>query len=117
MAYSRGPTKPIASIGIQGDSVNVSMSEPRTQRSGVSGRPGHRLLRCASCAARIALANASSPAILLARCQSAPFILSFPQEHRAMAAALPLFQVDAFASKAFTGNPAAVCLLPGPRDA
>lgn len=28
----------------------------------------------------------------------------------------PIFQVDAFASKPFHGNPAAVCLLPGPRD-
>jgi predicted PhzF superfamily epimerase YddE/YHI9 len=35
---------------------------------------------------------------------------------RSMAAGLPLFQVDAFASEPFTGNPAAVCLLPGPRD-
>ncbi len=30
---------------------------------------------------------------------------------------LPLYQVDAFTSQAFTGNPAAVCLLDGPRDA
>jgi PhzF family phenazine biosynthesis protein len=29
---------------------------------------------------------------------------------------LPLFHVDAFAEQPFTGNPAAVCLLPGPRD-
>lgn len=29
---------------------------------------------------------------------------------------IPLFQVDAFASAAFAGNPAAVCLLPEPRD-
>src|SRR5579871_6034830 len=29
---------------------------------------------------------------------------------------LPLFQVDAFAERPFTGNPAAVCLLPGPRE-
>jgi PhzF family phenazine biosynthesis protein len=29
--------------------------------------------------------------------------------------ALPLFHVDAFADGLFTGNPAAVCLLPGPR--
>jgi PhzF family phenazine biosynthesis protein len=28
---------------------------------------------------------------------------------------LPLFHVDAFADRPFTGNPAAVCLLPGPR--
>jgi PhzF family phenazine biosynthesis protein len=28
----------------------------------------------------------------------------------------PLFQVDAFAGEPFLGNPAAVCLLPGPRD-
>src|ERR1700737_1272063 len=34
-----------------------------------------------------------------------------------MAAGLPLFQVDSFASKPFTGNPSAVCFLPGPRDA
>jgi predicted PhzF superfamily epimerase YddE/YHI9 len=33
-----------------------------------------------------------------------------------MAAGLPLFQVDAFASEPFTGNRAAVCLLSGPRD-
>jgi PhzF family phenazine biosynthesis protein len=30
--------------------------------------------------------------------------------------ALPLFIVDAFADRPFTGNPAAVCLLDGPRD-
>src|SRR5947207_188742 len=29
---------------------------------------------------------------------------------------LPLFQVDAFTDRPFAGNPAAVCLLPGPRD-
>ena len=29
---------------------------------------------------------------------------------------LPLIQVDAFSAKAFGGNPAAVCLLPEPRD-
>lgn len=29
----------------------------------------------------------------------------------------PIVQVDAFASGPFTGNPAAVCLLPAPRDA
>jgi PhzF family phenazine biosynthesis protein len=29
---------------------------------------------------------------------------------------LPLLQVDAFAEQPFGGNPAAVCLLPGPRD-
>ncbi len=29
---------------------------------------------------------------------------------------LPFFHVDAFAEAPFTGNPAAVCLLPGPRD-
>jgi len=29
---------------------------------------------------------------------------------------LPLCQVDAFADRPFAGNPAAVCLLPGPRD-
>lgn len=28
----------------------------------------------------------------------------------------PLFQVDAFTDQPFAGNPAAVCLLPGPRD-
>src|SRR5438067_6963 len=33
-----------------------------------------------------------------------------------MAAGLPLFHVDSFASKPFSGNPAAVCFLPGPRD-
>ena len=31
--------------------------------------------------------------------------------------AIPLIQVDAFTSEPFAGNPAAVCLLPGPRDA
>ena len=30
---------------------------------------------------------------------------------------LPLFTVDAFADRPFSGNPAAVCLLPSPRDA
>ena len=30
---------------------------------------------------------------------------------------LPIYQVDAFADAPFTGNPAAVCLLPGPADA
>jgi PhzF family phenazine biosynthesis protein len=30
---------------------------------------------------------------------------------------IPLFQVDAFADRAFAGNPAAVCLLEGPADA
>jgi PhzF family phenazine biosynthesis protein len=30
---------------------------------------------------------------------------------------LPLFTVDAFTDRAFAGNPAAVCLLSGPRDA
>jgi PhzF family phenazine biosynthesis protein len=30
---------------------------------------------------------------------------------------LPLFTVDAFADRAFSGNPAAVCLLPSPREA
>lgn len=29
---------------------------------------------------------------------------------------VPLFQVDAFTDQAFAGNPAAVCLLPRPRD-
>jgi PhzF family phenazine biosynthesis protein len=29
---------------------------------------------------------------------------------------IPLLQIDAFASAPFTGNPAAVCLLDGPRD-
>ena len=29
---------------------------------------------------------------------------------------IPLLQVDAFADAPFTGNPAAVCLLPAPRD-
>lgn len=28
----------------------------------------------------------------------------------------PLFQVDAFTDRAFAGNPAAVCVLPGPQD-
>jgi PhzF family phenazine biosynthesis protein len=28
----------------------------------------------------------------------------------------PLFQIDAFTDRPFAGNPAAVCLLPGPRD-
>jgi PhzF family phenazine biosynthesis protein len=30
---------------------------------------------------------------------------------------LSIYHVDAFTDKPFTGNPAAVCLLPGPRDA
>jgi predicted PhzF superfamily epimerase YddE/YHI9 len=30
---------------------------------------------------------------------------------------IPLLQIDAFADRPFAGNPAAVCLLPGPRDA
>jgi PhzF family phenazine biosynthesis protein len=30
---------------------------------------------------------------------------------------IPLFHVDAFADRPFAGNPAAVCLLPGPADA
>ncbi len=30
---------------------------------------------------------------------------------------LSIYQVDAFTDQPFTGNPAAVCLLPGPRDA
>jgi PhzF family phenazine biosynthesis protein len=30
---------------------------------------------------------------------------------------LPLYHVDAFADRPFGGNPAAVCLLPGPREA
>ncbi len=30
---------------------------------------------------------------------------------------LPLYQVDAFTDRAFGGNPAAVCLLPAPREA
>jgi predicted PhzF superfamily epimerase YddE/YHI9 len=33
-----------------------------------------------------------------------------------MSTSLPLYQVDAFTDRAFSGNPAAVCLLPGPRD-
>ena len=32
------------------------------------------------------------------------------------AMSLPLFQVDAFASAPFAGNPAAVCILPSARD-
>ncbi|MGH7163582.1 MAG: PhzF family phenazine biosynthesis protein [Planctomycetota bacterium] len=31
--------------------------------------------------------------------------------------AVPIFTVDAFAERPFSGNPAAVCLLPGPADA
>jgi predicted PhzF superfamily epimerase YddE/YHI9 len=30
---------------------------------------------------------------------------------------LPIFQVDAFTDKPFKGNPAGVCILPGPKDA
>jgi PhzF family phenazine biosynthesis protein len=30
---------------------------------------------------------------------------------------IPLVQVDAFTDRPFAGNPAAVCLLPGPADA
>ena len=29
---------------------------------------------------------------------------------------IPIFQVDAFTHERFKGNPAAVCLLPGPRE-
>jgi PhzF family phenazine biosynthesis protein len=29
---------------------------------------------------------------------------------------IPIFQVDAFTDKPFAGNPAAVCILPGPRE-
>jgi PhzF family phenazine biosynthesis protein len=29
---------------------------------------------------------------------------------------VPIFQIDAFTSRMFAGNPAAVCILPGPRD-
>ena len=29
---------------------------------------------------------------------------------------IPIFQVDAFTSRVFAGNPAAVCILPGPQD-
>ena len=29
---------------------------------------------------------------------------------------IPIFQVDAFTDRAFTGNPAAVCLLPEERE-
>jgi|ERR1051325_8097036 PhzF family phenazine biosynthesis protein len=29
---------------------------------------------------------------------------------------IPIFQVDAFTDRPFAGNPAAVCILPGPRD-
>ncbi len=29
---------------------------------------------------------------------------------------IPIFQVDAFTDRAFAGNPAAICLLPAPRD-
>jgi predicted PhzF superfamily epimerase YddE/YHI9 len=32
-------------------------------------------------------------------------------------ASLPLLQIDAFTDRPFAGNPAAVCLLPGPREA
>jgi PhzF family phenazine biosynthesis protein len=34
-----------------------------------------------------------------------------------MSTSLPLYQVDAFTDRAFAGNPAAVCILPEPRDA
>src|SRR5262249_26992474 len=30
--------------------------------------------------------------------------------------AIPIFHVDAFTNKPFAGNPAAICLLPGPAD-
>ena len=39
--------------------------------------------------------------------------MSFTPDRRS----IPLFIVDAFARNPFAGNPAAVCLLPGPRDA
>jgi hypothetical protein len=29
---------------------------------------------------------------------------------------IPIFHVDAFTDQPFAGNPAAVCILPGPRD-
>jgi PhzF family phenazine biosynthesis protein len=29
---------------------------------------------------------------------------------------IPIFHVDAFTERPFAGNPAAVCILPGPRD-
>jgi len=29
---------------------------------------------------------------------------------------MKIYQVDAFTDKPFTGNPAGVCVLPGPRD-
>jgi len=38
------------------------------------------------------------------------------QKKRRVKVALKIFQVDAFTDKPFTGNPAAVCILPEPRD-
>src|SRR5437762_12425137 len=38
-----------------------------------------------------------------------------PSSEEARKMGLPLFHVDAFADRPFAGNPAAVCLLPGPR--
>src|SRR5437868_11050497 len=36
--------------------------------------------------------------------------------HRGMRMGLPIYTVDAFTDRPFAGNPAAVCLLDGPRD-
>jgi PhzF family phenazine biosynthesis protein len=38
------------------------------------------------------------------------------QKKRSVKVVLKIFQVDAFTDKPFTGNPAAVCILPEPRD-
>src|SRR5205807_480544 len=40
-----------------------------------------------------------------------------PYPDRGDTMTLPLFHVDAFTDRPFAGNPAAVCLLPGPADA
>jgi PhzF family phenazine biosynthesis protein len=39
-----------------------------------------------------------------------------PPCHKEQPVGLPLLQIDAFTDRPFAGNPAAVCLLPGPRD-
>lgn len=43
-------------------------------------------------------------------------IVCRPQEGGQGVMEIPLFQVDAFTDRPFSGNPAAVCLLPGPHE-
>jgi PhzF family phenazine biosynthesis protein len=44
-------------------------------------------------------------------------ILKPPKTLQERTVAIPIFQVDAFAEEPFKGNPAGVCLLPGPAEA